>query len=231
MTLPDDVAAVLPEPTRRAWAKVAAAVPDDAVLMGGTALAVRLQHRISRDLDLFTTEPFDVDDVADALAEQGAFASTTRSEGTLNGVLDDTKVQVLWARGQRVLEPPTSLAGMQVGSIADLLATKVKVIGDRGELRDYVDLMAIEEHTGRTVEEGIGLYLERFGLTDDHPSLHAIVTGLGWFDDVAGDPHLEAEQGPGLFDRVRAYWQRRQPEVIASLDPWSSAPVRRPPAS
>lgn len=227
MTLPDEVAAVLPEATRDAWPKVAAVAPDDAVLMGGTALAVHLHHRISRDLDLFTTEPFDPDQLADALADQGAFAATTKAEGTLNGVLDGAKVQVLWARDQRVLEPPTTVAGMRVGSVSDLLATKVKVIGDRGELRDYVDLLAIEERTGRTVEEGIALYLRRFGLGDDHPSVRAIVGGLGWFDDVAGDPLLEVEQGPGLFDRVRAYWQRRQPEVIAHLDRQAASPPRR----
>jgi hypothetical protein len=228
VTLPDEVAAVLPEATREAWPKVAAVVPDDAVLMGGTALAVHLHHRISRDLDLFTTEPFDPDRLADALADQGAFAATTKAEGTLNGVLDGAKVQVLWARDQHVLEPPTTVAGMRVGSLVDLLATKVKVVGDRGELRDYVDLLAIEEHTGRTVEEGIALYLRRYGLDHDHPSVRAIVTGLGWFDDVAGDPLLEAEHGPGLFDRVRAYWQRRQLEVIAHLDRQAASPPRRP---
>jgi hypothetical protein len=29
---------------------------------------------------------------------------------------------------------------------------KLKVVGDRGELRDYFDLMVIEQRTGRMVE-------------------------------------------------------------------------------
>lgn len=224
--LPDDIAAVLPEATRRAWPIVAAVVPDDGILMGGTALTVHLHHRVSRDLDVFTTDGFDVERLASALGAHGAFAATTKSEGTLNGVLDEAKVQVLWARGQRVLEPPTVVAGMRIGSLSDLLATKVKVIGDRGELRDYVDLMHIELSTRRTVEEGIALYLQRYGLDDDHPSIRAIVAGLGYFDDIAPDPLLESEQGPDLFDRVRNYWQHRQPEVIAHLDRHALSPPR-----
>lgn len=34
---------------------------------------------------------------------------------------------------------------MPVGSFPDIVATKLKVVGDRGELRDYYDLMCIEE--------------------------------------------------------------------------------------
>ena len=99
---------------------------------------------------------------------------------------------------------------------------------DRGELRDYVDLMAIEQRAHRSVEEGIDLYLARYGLDATHPSVRAIVLGLGHFDDVAGDPLLESEQGPDLFDRVRDYWQRRQREVVAHLDRRAQSP---PPSS
>lgn len=224
MTLPDDLRSVLPRQTAQAWPAVAAVAPDDAVLMGGTALTVHLHHRISRDLDLFTASSFDPEALAARLAEHGWFATTTMAEGTLNGVLDEAKVQFLWAEGQHQLEEPTRVAGMAVGSVSDLLATKVKVIGDRGELRDYVDLMAIEQQAHRGVEEGIELYLQRFGLDDTHPSVRAIVLGLGHFGDVAGDPLLEAEQGPDLFDRVRTYWQHRQREVIARLDRRAQSP-------
>jgi hypothetical protein len=41
------------------------------------------------------------------------------------------------------------------------MAMKLKVVGDRGELRDYFDLMTIEQRTGRTADEGLALFLER----------------------------------------------------------------------
>lgn len=186
--------------------------------MGGTALAVHLGHRISRDLDVFTFDEFDPVVVARRLGSMGSFAVTLQDRGTLNGVFDDVKVQFLWASGQTQLEEPKSVANLAVGSMPDLLATKVKVIGDRGELRDYFDLKVIEELTERTFEQGIALYLARFGLDADSPTVKHIVRALGHFDSVETDPFLEREIGSHLFDEVRTYWQRRQVEVMAHLD-------------
>ena len=50
---------VLDAPTRACWPIVAAVSPPSAVLMGGTALAIHLRHRRSRDLDIFVHERFE----------------------------------------------------------------------------------------------------------------------------------------------------------------------------
>jgi predicted nucleotidyltransferase component of viral defense system len=65
-------------------------------------------------------------------------------------------------RPLRLLEPPQQLDGLQVAQISDLMAMKLKVVGDRGELRDYFDLMTIEQRANRTVDGGLALFLERF---------------------------------------------------------------------
>jgi hypothetical protein len=39
-------------------------------------------------------------------------------------------------RPQRLLDPPQQFHGLQVAQISDLKAMKLKVVGDRGELRD-----------------------------------------------------------------------------------------------
>ena len=55
----DDWSEVLDQPTRACWPRVAAASPPSGILMGGTALAVHLRHRRSRDLDVFVHQLFD----------------------------------------------------------------------------------------------------------------------------------------------------------------------------
>lgn len=219
MTTLDDLRGVLPDEAIDAWPHVAACSPDDGVLMGGTALAVHLRHRVSRDLDVFTSKPFEPHAIAAQLSRRGPFAITTQDAGTLNGLFDRTKVQFLWAAGQRVLEPGPTVAGLTVGSLSDLIATKLKVTADRGELRDYFDLMTVEQQTGRRMEEGLLLYMARFHVDATNASIDAIVRGFGYFDDVETDPHLTAEHGTDIFDRVADYWRRRQPEILASLDP------------
>jgi hypothetical protein len=53
VSLPAWLRAVLPGDTAEAWEKVCSIVPFSAYLVGGTAIAIHLQHRVSRDLDFF----------------------------------------------------------------------------------------------------------------------------------------------------------------------------------
>ena len=54
--------------TRQAWPGVASCLPEGAYLAGGSALALRLGHRISRDLDVFCRPRFDCDDLIAGLS-------------------------------------------------------------------------------------------------------------------------------------------------------------------
>ena len=112
---------------------------------------------------------------------------------------------------QRVLEAPQQFDGLQVAQISDLMAMKLKVVGDRGELRDYFDLITIEQRTNRTVDEGLALFLERFQPGFPDQALNHIVLRLGYFGDVDPDYAL-----PVSRQEIVDYWTRRQPEIIAA---------------
>jgi predicted nucleotidyltransferase component of viral defense system len=212
MELPPELQAVLPGDVAHTWELMAPALPQELYLVGGTALAVHLHHRVSRDLDFFFHDEVDLDQLAAMLQDLGPFAITLRSEGTLNGLFSETKIQFLSATSQRLLERPTKVAGLRVAGIGDLLATKLKVIGDRGELRDYFDLMEIEQQAGRRVEEGLGLFLTRYQVPPGHATIGHIVTALGYLQDVDEDDLLPVEKNV-----IEAYWRKRQPEIVRSL--------------
>jgi len=203
---------VLPAETARAWSELAPLLPPGAYLAGGTGLAAHLRHRISRDLDLFFHEAIDLDALGARLAATGSFAATRVGDGVLDGVLAGAKVQFLHARGQRRLAPTRRVAGIPVAGVEDILAMKLKVIGDRGELRDYFDVMAIEQRLGRTAEEGIALYLERFQVPPEHESVRHVVRGLGYLDDVDDDDLLPVERS-----EIERYWHRRQPQIVRRM--------------
>jgi hypothetical protein len=212
MALPPELQEVLLGDTAQTWELIAPALPRELYLIGGTALAVHLHHRVSRDLDFFFHEDVDLDQLAATLQDLGPFAITLRSEGTLNGLFSETKVQFLSAASQKLLEQPTEVAGLRVAGIGDIFATKLKVIGDRGELRDYFDLMEIERQAGRRVEEGLGLLLTRYEVPPGHPTINHIVNALGYLDDVDDDDLLPMEK-----DVIEAYWRKRQPEIVRNL--------------
>lgn len=92
------------------------------------------------------------------------------------------------------------------------MAMKLKVIGDRGELRDYFDLMVIEQRTGQTVEEGLSLFQARFSPESPDLAMAHVVRGLGYFDDVDDDQSL-----PVSLAEIKAYWTSRQPAIVAAM--------------
>jgi hypothetical protein len=213
LALPADLRPILPPGAAEAWEDIAPVLPNSCRLARGTGLAVHLHHRQSRDLDFFYT---DGDLALAALAEQlsaaGSFAATRSAPGSLSGVFQQTRVQFFDAHDQAYLAEPESRAGIPISSLADIFAMKVKVIGDRGELRDYFDLKRIEELTGRRFEEGIALYMDRYRIPPEHASIGHIVEALGYLDDVDEDEML-----PEDHKTIASYWKRRQPEISRGL--------------
>ena len=200
------------------WDVVGSLSPPSGELMGGTALAIHLEHRQSEDLDIFVHGPFDPPVLLERLQEHGPAECGYLSEGTLNCVFGGVKLQFLTATGQQRIERGRKVGQMVVGSFPDVAATKLKVVGDRGELRDYYDLMCIELAGDTDVMAMLDWYCLRYGVNMTHQSVYHIVRALGSFSDVADDPWLSASLGrPGLLDTVARYWQDRQPEIARGL--------------
>jgi hypothetical protein len=211
--LPAHLKTVLPRPTREVWQALVQNLPAGAYLVGGTGIAAHLGHRVSRDLDFFVAEPFEPEELALVLNRIDRFAPTQVATGTLNGYLGETRIQFLDARDQHPVESNVEIGGIPVAGLRDLLATKLKVIGDRGELRDYFDLLVLERDAGHHIEEGLAIVVERYRPATPEATILHIVRALGYLDDVADDPGLPADR-----TEIETYWHRRQPEIVRSLD-------------
>ncbi len=225
MNVPDWLQALLPGETAVAWEQIAPVVPAEVYLAGGTAIAVHLRHRESRDLDFFFHEDVvDLDELAELLSVRGPFAITQRAPGTLNGLFGDTRLQFLQAGAtERRLEPTIVVGGLHVAGLGDLLAMKLNAIVGRAQLRDYFDLMTIDQRGDRTVEEGLSLFLARYQPLHADSAITPIVLALGHLDDVGDDPFLPVER-----DTIVRYWQQRQPEILCSVERFGLSPSSSP---
>ena len=212
MTLSTLIRKVIPEGTQAAWQELVELRPPPAYLAGGTAIAVHLQHRVSRALDFFLSEPVDMESLYDHLQATGHFVASQVAPGTINGVLGEARVQFLLAETQRNTEPLTLVAGIPVAGLGDL-AMKLKVVMDKGELRDYFDIMTIEERTPLKAEEGLGIFLERYRPKAPDEVMSVIVRALGSLGDVQDDPGLPVKRST-----IERYWARRQRELVARLE-------------
>jgi hypothetical protein len=119
------------------------------VLYGGTAVALRLGHRSSIDFDFFTERPLN----REALAN--AFAFIARSEViqdrpdtlTVLAPVGQDRVRVSFfggiAMGRAGVPELTPGSTVEVASPLDLLATKLKAMQQRIEVKDYWDVAAL----------------------------------------------------------------------------------------
>ncbi|MEA3216663.1 MAG: hypothetical protein QOJ19_2819 [Acidimicrobiia bacterium] len=211
--LPDWLLAVLPGDTAAMWLLVRTVMPTDAYLIGGTAIAAHLQHRVSRDLDFCLEGDSDPAQVASQLAGLAPVRITSRREHGVDLLMSRTKVQLLRPDGHHRVEPTTTVEGLRVAGIGDLLAMKLQVVVDRPELRDYFDLLCIETQTLRFAEEGLALFVERFRPDVPDQAVATIVRYLADLSDVPDDPTL-----PSSRAEIEQYWRARVPEIVRNLE-------------
>ena len=207
-----DLVAMLPGDTAASWLTIAPLMPESAYLVGGTALAVHLLHRVSRDLDFFLERHEDLAALASALASAGNVVFDVRDATTINCQFNDTKVQILEATNQILVKPTSVLAGVRVASVKDIIATKLSVITQRGALRDYFDIMAIETQHQTSVEEGLSLAIRKYSPTTPGNFVVSVVKALGYLGDVADDPSL-----PISKPEIESYWLSRLRAINRNL--------------
>lgn len=112
---------------------------DQAYLAGGTALALRLGHRQSVDLDFFTNKKFTEKVIVQRLKELGHFEEKTVDWQTVMGNLFGVSFSLFYFE-YPVLEPGDKFEGVTIASIKDIAAMKLGAIGSRGTKRDFVDM-------------------------------------------------------------------------------------------
>lgn len=110
-------------------------------LAGGTALALYLGHRESRDIDLFSSKAFDVEKLSRRVLDlEGRILA--QEEGTLHAVIDGIRVSFLYYP-YNLLHPLTGFRGLQVASMEDIACMKAVAIGQRGDKKDFYDVVEL----------------------------------------------------------------------------------------
>ncbi len=165
---------ILPPEQIKLWPELKPVSGFGYVLYGGTAIALRLGHRRSVDFDFFTSAPVAQNRLRKALPFLERSTVLQDQENTLE-VLTDSGVKVSFFGGLdfgRVKEPERTDDGvLAVASLDDLMATKVKVLLQRTESKDYKDIAAMIR-AGVSVESGLAAAEAMYHPT--FPVIHAI---------------------------------------------------------
>ena len=157
---------ILPEPQRRLWGELRD-TPKTFVLYGGTALALRLGHRQSEDFDFFSNKPFRPAALRESILYLKHAEMTQFQDNTLTAIVDrngPVKLSFFGYLGiKRVQDPDIAEEnGVQIASLLDLLASKLKTVQLRAEAKDYRDIVATFD-AGLSLAEGLAAATAIYG--------------------------------------------------------------------
>lgn len=115
-------------------------------LVGGTALALMLGHRLSIDIDLFSDQPFNAQVVADSLSSRYQINNLETDLNTFTCFIEDVKVDCM-AHRYPWIGSEVSLEGIRMASMEDIAAMKLNAIATNGSRwKDFADMYKLLEH-------------------------------------------------------------------------------------
>ena len=131
-------------------------------LVGGTALSLLYGHRMSIDLDLFSSQAFENWNVTEALKNRFQDKFVMEEKQARFGVfcyIDEVKVDII-RHPHPLIRPVTTVEDIRMFSVEDIIAMKVQAILGRGKKKDFWDIAEILQHF--SIKEFIQFHKEKY---------------------------------------------------------------------
>ena len=190
-------------------------VLDGFYLAGGTALALQIGHRISTDLDCFSSTHrllfVEREQLRDVLGQSGDFQVVAEQDGMLYTQSFGTDVSFVYQH-HPLLNPTVEYRGAQLASPLDIGLMKLAAINSRGTRRDFVDIYCLREIV--TLDRLLELAPVKYA---DRPSFLAIaIRALVYFQDAEQQP-MPRLLRPVDWADVRAYCEAAARKIARRL--------------
>ncbi|MFN0216670.1 MAG: nucleotidyl transferase AbiEii/AbiGii toxin family protein [Saprospiraceae bacterium] len=150
-------------------------------LVGGTALALQMGHRVSIDLDFFTITDFDQDELLADLRKDFEVDVEVRSPSILITRIDGVKVDFVRFR-YKILFPALQIEGVRMLELRDVAPMKLDAVTKRGSKKDFYDIYFLLEKM--PLSEILELYAQKF----EHTTIFHVIKSLTYFDDAEEQP-------------------------------------------
>lgn len=187
-------------------------VPElkDFALVGGTALSLLYGHRLSEDLDLFSTTPFENSIVVEGLKKIFGKRFVVEEKPPRFGIfcfIDGVKVDIVH-HPHPLLNPTTKIDGISMFSVEDIIAMKVQAVLGRGKKKDFWDIAELLQHY--TVDDFIRCHEEKYR---NQNLLITVPQAISYFQDAeeSEDPISLKKQ---TWDSVKKFISKKVSEYL-----------------
>jgi hypothetical protein len=152
----------------------------DFFLVGGTGLALMIGHRISVDIDLFTTRDFNAENLLEKLESDINFSMDFIEKNTIKGYTNGIKIDLL-AHKYPLINKTLEIEELRIASMDDISAMKVNSIANDGtRVKDFIDLYFLICQHDYNVEKLLKNYEAKY---TQRNAMHALKS-LNYFEDV-----------------------------------------------
>jgi len=160
----------------------------DFVLVGGTALSLRIGHRISVDIDLFTITNFEAGPTLQYLENYYGAETSQYNTNSIMTFINDIKVDLV-SHKYPDINPIESVENLRIISIEDIGAMKLHAIVQSGKrYKDFVDMYYLLEHN--PLQTYLDAYQKKY---DTNPSIAR--NGLQYHENIISFQGVETTDG------------------------------------
>ena len=155
-------------------------------LVGGTALALQIGHRMSDDFDLFSEKniPAELLEKVEKIFKGSTIDIITNHSEQLSLIIDQTKVDFVKYPFPLILNL-IEYEEVKIIKISEIAATKAYTIGRRATYKDYIDLYFILSEKHSSLSKIIEISEEKF---KEHFDPRLFLEQLVYLEDIQKEP-------------------------------------------
>ena len=168
------------------------------VLVGGTALSLQIGHRKSIDIDMFSEQPFDAEEMSLILKNSFNFYVNNRFKNALMGTIQDIKTDVI-THQYKWIRPLLDEEGIRMASLEDIAAMKLNAIAGNGSrLKDFVDIAFLSSCF--SLQQMLDFFEEKY------PNNNSVIAlkSLCYFDDIIFDVDILYQDSPLSWEIIKS---------------------------
>jgi predicted nucleotidyltransferase component of viral defense system len=174
-------------------------------LVGGTALALHLGHRMSDDIDLFTSNQYELVSLKDYI--QKNFSADVYAETSIGLRCYIQKIKTDFLNyPYPPMEKTVTNDGIRMLQVADIAAMKLSAINNRGAKRDFYDLyFLLHEYN---LDELVKFFTKKYKISDPF----SLLRSLSYFDDA------EKDTDPVLLSSKKLNWPQVKKFIVEKVN-------------
>lgn len=180
-------------------------------LAGGTALALQIGHRKSFDLDFFSSDDFNVNDIAFNISQNLNGIINSTGDNTLYVTIDNIKISFISFK-YRILKEFIKFSNINLASFEDIACMKCTSISQRAEKKDFYDLYEILRRLQPL--ELRNLLVEKYDIEGFNP--YYLAKTFFYFDEVENSPDPLSLNGT-TWKIVKNYLIRNQAKILKAF--------------